>query len=162
MDLMKAMELMDLKPGFSRQELHLRWREMARLYHPDLNNSPLARQRFIDYKQAYELLDKRFFGDGRGVRQDCLDRLSRASSQNRCPSRQRLNDQVEGGFWLNVLFRGTLVWLALLALVALASQSPDLRQALYAFQIDMAFVSSTVGAFLLGFFSLFKSRLLIK
>lgn len=45
-----------LKPGSSVEDIKKAYRKMARLYHPDLNHSPEAKDLFISSTEAYEFL----------------------------------------------------------------------------------------------------------
>ena len=45
-----------LNPGASIEQVKKAYREKARKYHPDLNNSPDAPERFIEATEAYEFL----------------------------------------------------------------------------------------------------------
>lgn len=45
-----------LQPGSSVEEIKKAYRKMARLYHPDLNHSPEAKDLFIGATEAYEFL----------------------------------------------------------------------------------------------------------
>jgi hypothetical protein len=45
-----------LKPGSSVEDIKKAYRKMARLYHPDLNHSPDAKDFFIGATEAYEFL----------------------------------------------------------------------------------------------------------
>lgn len=48
--------LLGLKPGSSVEDIKKAYRKMARLYHPDLNHSPEAKDFFIGATEAYEFL----------------------------------------------------------------------------------------------------------
>lgn len=173
LSLIEAMELMDLKPGFSQSELHSRWRELARIYHPDQNRSPEARMCFIKVQQAYLLLNARFFGDSRGENQDCLDRLSREASDHQCHENEQTNKTADRKplvqFWfagpsrLNYFFiKIGLIFIMLLAVAALACKSARICQGLYELQIEIAFTGSVLGAFVAGLIGIFKTRVLVR
>ena len=49
-------EILGLAPGASLEEIKHAYREKAKLYHPDLNKSPDAQERFIEINEAYEFL----------------------------------------------------------------------------------------------------------
>jgi hypothetical protein len=61
-DVGKAMEkyyrILNIKPGASDLQLKNAYRELARKYHPDVNPSPDAHERFIEIAEAYEALSK--------------------------------------------------------------------------------------------------------
>ncbi len=49
-------EILGLSPGASLTEIKQAYRRMAKQYHPDLNKSPDAQERFIEINEAYEFL----------------------------------------------------------------------------------------------------------
>jgi hypothetical protein len=49
-------EILGLSPGASLAEIKRAYRTMAKRYHPDLNKSPDAQERFIEINEAYEFL----------------------------------------------------------------------------------------------------------
>lgn len=48
--------ILGLAPGASRQEISKAYRQLARLYHPDVNPQPGAAEKFIQITEAYEVL----------------------------------------------------------------------------------------------------------
>lgn len=173
MNIIEAMKIMDLEPGFSQSELNARWRELARMYHPDINGCPEAKQRFIDAQKAYKFLNARFFGMLRGANQDCLDQLSREAfkgTKKHAHRRWRLANQCRDAVRssecgpdncrkVNLLM---LLLLVILAALYMAQRSSWIHQGMYDLQIDIACISSMLGAFLVSFSSLVKARLLVR
>ncbi len=49
-------QILGLKPGASKEEVKKAYRMMAMKYHPDVNPSPNARQKFTEILEAYEYL----------------------------------------------------------------------------------------------------------
>ena len=49
-------KILGLEPGASQDEIKKAYRKMAMKYHPDVNKSPDARQRFTEILEAYEYL----------------------------------------------------------------------------------------------------------
>lgn len=49
-------EILGLRPGASREEIRQAYRRLAKLYHPDVNPSNEAKQKFILIQNAYEIL----------------------------------------------------------------------------------------------------------
>ena len=59
MEVEKALEILDLKDtNISEIELKQRYRMFALMFHPDKNNSKDASIRFLEIKEAYDLLQK--------------------------------------------------------------------------------------------------------
>ena len=56
MTLQDYYNLLDLPPDSSTDEIKKAYRKMARLYHPDINPSPDAKDKFIAVTEAYEFL----------------------------------------------------------------------------------------------------------
>lgn len=52
----KYYQILGLKPGSSKEEIKRAYRKMAMKYHPDVNPSPDARQKFTQILEAYEYL----------------------------------------------------------------------------------------------------------
>lgn len=52
----KYYQILGLEPGASQEEIKRAYRKMAMKYHPDVNPSPNARQRFTEILEAYEYL----------------------------------------------------------------------------------------------------------
>jgi len=49
-------KLLDLKPDCSIDQIKKAYREKARMYHPDVNHSPDAKENFIKVTEAYDFL----------------------------------------------------------------------------------------------------------
>lgn len=49
-------EVLGLTPGSSAKQVKQAYRDLAKVYHPDVNNSPDAAQKFIEINEAYEVL----------------------------------------------------------------------------------------------------------
>jgi curved DNA-binding protein CbpA len=56
MTLTDYYEILDLPPDSTIDEIKKAYRKMARLYHPDINPAPDAKDRFICITEAYEFL----------------------------------------------------------------------------------------------------------
>lgn len=52
----KALLVLGLSNGFNEEELKKAYRKNARLWHPDVNKSPLAEEKFKEIHEAYECL----------------------------------------------------------------------------------------------------------
>lgn len=52
----KALQVLELSSGFSEEELKKSYRRKARLWHPDVNKSPEADEKFKEVHEAYEVL----------------------------------------------------------------------------------------------------------
>lgn len=48
--------LLGISPNATQEEIRLAFRQMARVYHPDVNNAPDAETRFREINEAYEIL----------------------------------------------------------------------------------------------------------
>lgn len=57
--------ILDLEPGCSLFDIKRAYREKAKEYHPDLNHSPDAQERFIEVNEAYEFFIRQFSRPGR-------------------------------------------------------------------------------------------------
>lgn len=60
MDKSYYLSLLGLKPSATIEEIRKAYRVMARRFHPDLNSSPGAADRFIEVTEAYEYLTQHF------------------------------------------------------------------------------------------------------
>lgn len=58
MPLLDPYEILGVRPGASEQEIKSAYWRKARKYHPDLNRSPDAKERFLEVQMAYEFLSK--------------------------------------------------------------------------------------------------------
>ena len=47
---------LEIKPAATQQEVKTAYRRLARMYHPDTNNGAFAATRFLDIKEAYDIL----------------------------------------------------------------------------------------------------------
>lgn len=55
-------DILGIRRGATKEEIKRAYRRKARLYHPDVNHSPDAKRKFIEFKEAYEgLLDGRSY-----------------------------------------------------------------------------------------------------
>lgn len=50
------LEILDLGPGADEKEIKASFRKLAKAYHPDVNKSPGAKQKFIEIHEAYKFL----------------------------------------------------------------------------------------------------------
>ncbi len=48
--------ILGLQPGATLQDIKQAYRDKAKMYHPDLNKSPGAKEKFIEVNEAYEFL----------------------------------------------------------------------------------------------------------
>ncbi|HEX2933975.1 MAG TPA: DnaJ domain-containing protein [Bacteroidales bacterium] len=48
--------ILELTPSCSIEEIKQAYRRLAKKYHPDVNKSPNAHQKFIEISEAYEVL----------------------------------------------------------------------------------------------------------
>ena len=48
--------LLRISPNATQEEIRLAFRQMARTYHPDINNAPDAEAKFREINEAYEIL----------------------------------------------------------------------------------------------------------
>jgi len=55
-------QILGLKPGASREEIETAFRKLARKYHPDLNKSPDAREKYAQIVWAYNQLTSKSGG----------------------------------------------------------------------------------------------------
>jgi hypothetical protein len=49
-------QVLELPPDFTVDELKQSYRRLAKKYHPDINKSPIAHEKFIEINEAYEVL----------------------------------------------------------------------------------------------------------
>lgn len=52
----KYLDLLELEPGATKQDIKKAYRRLSKRYHPDLNKSPDAHDRFIELTEAYNFL----------------------------------------------------------------------------------------------------------
>ncbi len=50
------LDILGLRPGASEREIKAKYRKLAKVYHPDVNKSPEAKQKFIEIHEAYKFL----------------------------------------------------------------------------------------------------------
>ena len=61
MDLKKAREILEIENNYSKVEIKRRYKELAKKYHPDLNNSKEAHDLMLEINKAYETVMKKEF-----------------------------------------------------------------------------------------------------
>lgn len=50
------LEILNLNPGATKGEIKAAYRMLSKKYHPDVNNSPDAQERFVEINEAYKFL----------------------------------------------------------------------------------------------------------
>lgn len=50
------LEILNLEPGATKGEIKSAYRKLSKEYHPDVNNSPDAQERFVEINEAYKFL----------------------------------------------------------------------------------------------------------
>lgn len=52
------LEILELKPGASKEEVKKAYRRLSKVYHPDISKDENAKEKFIEINEAYEFLTK--------------------------------------------------------------------------------------------------------
>lgn len=155
MNILEAMDILGLEPGFTEKELQANWRVLAKRFHPDVNHSVGATEKFLLISAAYSLLNGRLTSPNRGVRQDWFDQMSReAHNRSKKANHNNYSDPEQSCFHglsidYNVILHQFVFTVApIFVVLFVARQRPELYQQLYDLQIETAFVAGTVmGAF---------------
>ena len=56
--LMRCYQVLQLPPNASKRDIGRNYRQLAKKYHPDVNSSPAAEEKFKELARAYEMLKK--------------------------------------------------------------------------------------------------------
>lgn len=54
----RYLEILELQPGATRDDVKKAYRRLSKVYHPDISKDPNAHQRFIEITEAYQFLTK--------------------------------------------------------------------------------------------------------
>lgn len=49
----KYLEILQLQPGATKQEIKKAYRRLSKIYHPDISKDEFAKEKFIEINEAY-------------------------------------------------------------------------------------------------------------
>lgn len=92
------LKILELKPDSGILEIKRAFREMAKKFHPDLNDSPKAQEKFILVNEAYEFLMKYYNQPGFRSTKPPEERYRDWVSREKAKARKRASQQAKTEF----------------------------------------------------------------